>query len=162
MERELCILPMETITAGAAADEEKAEQLLAESMEGFSGKIAVLDDDPTGVQTVHDVSVYTDWETDTLRQGMEEESSMFFVLTNSRSFSEERTAQVHREIAGNLSRAAAQAGKEFMIISRGIPPCAGTFHWKPWYWRTLWSRRPGSRWMERSFAPFSRRADAIH
>ena len=127
MERKLRILPMETLAAGAAADEEKAERLLAESMEGFSRKIVVLDDDPTGVQTVHDVSVYTDWETDTLRQGMAEESSMFFVLTNSRSFSEERTAQVHREIAGNLSRAAAQLGKEFMILSRGDSTLRGHF-----------------------------------
>ena len=46
-------------------------------------KKLVLDDDPTGVQTVHDVSVYTDWEEESIRKGFEEKESMFFILTNS-------------------------------------------------------------------------------
>ena len=29
---------------------------------GIDAKIVVLDDDPTGVQTVNNVSVFTDWE----------------------------------------------------------------------------------------------------
>ena len=41
-------------------------------------KIVVLDDDPTGVQTVHDVPVYTDWKMDSLQQAFSEESNMFF------------------------------------------------------------------------------------
>ena len=35
----------------------------------FTHKIIVLDDDPTGVQTVHDVSVYTDWSEETIERG---------------------------------------------------------------------------------------------
>ncbi len=125
--KELCTLPVEAITGVTAADEEKADRLLAGAMEGFSKKIVVLDDDPTGVQTVHDVSVYTDWEVDTLRQAFAEEDAMFFVLTNSRSFSAERTERVHREIAGNVSRAAAEAGRDFMIVSRGDSTLRGHF-----------------------------------
>ena len=30
-------------------------------------KLVVLDDDPTGVQTVHDVYVYTDWSMESIR-----------------------------------------------------------------------------------------------
>ena len=41
-------------------DREQADALLAEEAARSRRKIVVLDDDPTGVQTVHGVSVYTD------------------------------------------------------------------------------------------------------
>ena len=41
-------------------------------------KIVVLDDDPTGVQTVHDIFVYTEWSLETMRQAFEEEEPLFF------------------------------------------------------------------------------------
>ena len=43
--------------------------------------IVVLDDDPTGVQTVHDINVYTVWDADTVREAFETEDRMFFLLT---------------------------------------------------------------------------------
>ena len=36
--------------------------------EKIEGTIIVLDDDPTGVQTVHSIPVYTSWDRDTLKQ----------------------------------------------------------------------------------------------
>ena len=42
-------------------DEKNIDQKLKEALQSFHTKIVVLDDDPTGVQTVHDVSVYTAW-----------------------------------------------------------------------------------------------------
>ena len=62
-------------------------QMLAKARDGFDRKIVVLDDDPTGVQTVHDLPVYTDWRCETLESGLTEEGTMFFVLTNSRGLS---------------------------------------------------------------------------
>lgn len=44
-------------------------------MEQF--KIIVLDDDPTGIQTVHGVCVYTNWSEESIRAGFEEENPMF-------------------------------------------------------------------------------------
>ena len=40
----------------------RLEDLYQEASSHFQGHILVLDDDPTGVQTVHDVDVVTDWE----------------------------------------------------------------------------------------------------
>ena len=54
-------------------------------------KIVVLDDDPTGVQTVHDVSVYTDWSYESIKKGFEEDNKLFYILTNSRGFTVEQT-----------------------------------------------------------------------
>ena len=91
------------------------QKLYEEAWQGFHNRVMVLDDDPTGVQTVHDIPVVTDWSENTLFQAMQEDR-MFFVLTNSRSFSAEKTSAVHREIAENASRAALKAGKTLTVI----------------------------------------------
>ena len=80
-------------------DEALTARMLAKAREGFDRKIVVLDDDPTGVQTVHDLPVYTDWRRETLESGLTEEGTMFFVLTNSRGFSQQETEHAHRERA---------------------------------------------------------------
>lgn len=36
--------------------------LYDQTMKDFHHKIVVLDDDPTGIQKVHGIHVYTDWE----------------------------------------------------------------------------------------------------
>ena len=69
-------------------------------------KIIVLDDDPTGVQTVHDVSVYTDWNVENIRKGFLEQEKIFFILTNSRGFTMEETTKAHREIAERVLKVA--------------------------------------------------------
>ncbi|MCE5342688.1 MAG: hydroxyacid dehydrogenase, partial [Eubacteriales bacterium] len=38
------------------------------ALESVPQKVVVLDDDPTGVQTVHDVYVYTGWSVTELTQ----------------------------------------------------------------------------------------------
>ena len=63
-------------------DETYIDGLLQKEIAANHKKIVVLDDDPTGVQTVHDISVYTNWEKDSIRQGFEEENDLFYVLTN--------------------------------------------------------------------------------
>ena len=90
-------------------------------------KIIVLDDDPTGVQTVHDISVYTDWSVDSIEKGFEEENSMFFILTNSRGFIASETEKAHKEIALNVIKVAKKLNKEFLIISRSDSTLRGHY-----------------------------------
>lgn len=108
-------------------DEAAVDRRLDAAFYNFNKKIVVLDDDPTGTQTVYGVSVYTDWSVQTLADGFAEEGSMFFILTNSRSFSTEHTAAIHREIAENLAAAASRCGKDFLLISRGDSTLRGHF-----------------------------------
>ena len=61
-------------------DEAYIDTLLNKEITRNQKKIVVLDDDPTGVQTVHDISVYTNWEKDTIRQGFEESNNPFTYL----------------------------------------------------------------------------------
>ena len=121
------VIPFHTVEERSKTDADKAEALLSQAMEGFHKKLVVLDDDPTGVQTVHDVSVYTDWEEESIRKGFEEKESMFFILTNSRSFSVEETTKVHQDIAARVAKVARELGQDFMIISRGDSTLRGHY-----------------------------------
>lgn len=121
------IIPFWTAEERDRTDTDKAEALLSQAMEGFHKKLVVLDDDPTGVQTVHDVSVYTDWEEESIRKGFEEKEAMFFILTNSRSFSVEETTKVHQDIAARVAKVARELGQDFMIISRGDSTLRGHY-----------------------------------
>ncbi|HSF73736.1 MAG TPA: four-carbon acid sugar kinase family protein, partial [Microcoleus sp.] len=51
-------------------------------MSSVKPKIIVLDDDPTGSQTVHSCLLLTRWDEDTLRLGLRDKCPIFFILTN--------------------------------------------------------------------------------
>jgi uncharacterized protein YgbK (DUF1537 family) len=90
-------------------------------------RIVVLDDDPTGTQTVHGVPVLTTWSAEDLRGALEGPSPTFYVLTNSRSFPEEEAVEMNREIAANLALAAERAGTEIVLTSRGDSTLRGHY-----------------------------------
>lgn len=90
-------------------------------------KMIVLDDDPTGIQTVHDIYVYTDWSVKSMREGFLSKEKMFFILTNSRAFTEEKTKKVHQEIVKNIIKASKECSKEFILISRGDSTLRGHY-----------------------------------
>ena len=62
-------------------DEDTIDVVLAPYVRDIKQKIVILDDDPTGVQTVNDVYVYTDWEVETIKKGLEGTKKLFFILT---------------------------------------------------------------------------------
>lgn len=108
-------------------DREVVQKNLGEALSRLDKKIVVLDDDPTGVQTVHDVHVYTDWTKESVQQGFEEDNSIFFILTNSRGFTEQVTTDVHKEIAENVIEVSKKLGKDFILISRGDSTLRGHY-----------------------------------
>ena len=55
------------LTSYKKIDEEYIDRLLGEEIAASNKKLVVLDDDSTGVQTVHDISVYTGWDRDSIR-----------------------------------------------------------------------------------------------
>ncbi|QIZ66025.1 four-carbon acid sugar kinase family protein [Geobacillus subterraneus] len=90
-------------------------------------KIIVLDDDPTGVQTVHGVSVYTDWTYESIEQGFQEDNNMFFILTNSRAFTADMTEKVHKEIAERIETISQRLNRPYLLISRGDSTLRGHY-----------------------------------
>lgn len=70
-------------------------------------KIIVLDDDPTGSQTVHSCRLLTCWDAATLQGALLDDAPLFFVLTNTRGMDAARAAGVTREVCQNLRLALA-------------------------------------------------------
>ncbi len=111
----------------AKYDDKMIDERLKEIIGGQNTKIVVLDDDPTGVQTVHGINVYTSWGEPAMKQGFEEDGNMFFILTNSRAFTAEETAKVHSDIAKTAAKVSKQTGKDFILISRGDSTLRGHY-----------------------------------
>lgn len=107
-----------------------AEDLMPEinnAIKARNQKVIVLDDDPTGTQTVHDVTVITGWSVEVLEAELRDPSPAVFVLTNTRSMPEKQARAVNHEIATNLNYASARTGRDFVIVSRSDSTLRGHF-----------------------------------
>lgn len=91
------------------------------------GKLVALDDDPTGVQTVHGVHVYTSWDLESLKEGLLEDRPLIFILTNSRGLSREETQKLHASLAHTLCRASKETGVPFTLLSRSDSTLRGHY-----------------------------------
>jgi uncharacterized protein YgbK (DUF1537 family) len=95
-------------------------------------KIVVLDDDPTGSQTVHGCLLLTRWDVATLREALLDEAALFFVLTNTRGMDAQRAASITREACRNLKAALqelAQGGHAIkpILVSRSDSTLRGHY-----------------------------------
>jgi uncharacterized protein YgbK (DUF1537 family) len=90
-------------------------------------RVVVLDDDPTGTQTVRDVPVLTRWQDDDVAWALAQGGAGFFVLTNTRSLPPEAAAARTREIAATCLRVAGAQGIDLAFVSRGDSTLRGHF-----------------------------------
>ncbi len=120
-------LKADILSSYPLVNEKAVDELLAKEIAGSNKKIVVLDDDPTGVQTVHDISVYTNWSEDSIRKGFAEENKLFYILTNSRGFTAAQTEIAHREIAKAVDAVSKETGKEYIFISRSDSTLRGHY-----------------------------------
>jgi uncharacterized protein YgbK (DUF1537 family) len=89
--------------------------------------LVVLDDDPTGTQTVHDVPVLTGWSEDALAVELARGEPVFYVLTNSRSLAAQPAAALGATLGTNLGAAARRVGRQIAIVSRSDSTLRGHF-----------------------------------
>ena len=91
-------------------------------------KIIVLDDDPTGSQTVHSCLLLMDWDIATLKLGLDDDVPIVFILSNTRAMSPQQAAATTQEICQNLKIAIAQAEiKDFLVVSRSDSTLRGHY-----------------------------------
>lgn len=81
-------------------------------------RIAVLDDDPTGSQSVHDVTIVTIMDAAEYEAGLAEPGSTCFVLTNSRSLSEADAIALSHAVGRSLFELAERLGVPIEVVSR--------------------------------------------
>lgn len=90
-------------------------------------KIIVLDDDPTGSQTVHSCLLLTRWDVNTLKRGLDDDSPLMFVLTNTRGMGAAEAANVTREVCQNLKQALAGFDRPVIYVSRSDSTLRGHY-----------------------------------
>lgn len=86
-------------------------------METAETRIVIIDDDPTGCQTVRDVPVFMVWDETSIREALARYGA-FFILTNTRAMTAGEAREVSREVAENLKRAN-DGHYRLVIMSRG-------------------------------------------
>ncbi len=89
--------------------------------------LIVLDDDPTGTQTVYDLPVLTEWTVATLRAELALGTPTFYILTNSRSLPLPAAQELNAEIGRNLLAAAQATGRDFAVVSRSDSTLRGHY-----------------------------------
>ncbi|WP_406436793.1 hypothetical protein OHB14_61285 [Streptomyces sp. NBC_01613] len=119
-------VPEATVLEGLPPVREVSAADVAARLSG-GPRLVVLDDDPTGTQTVADVPVLTSWTVDDLRWALRQDSTAFFVLTNTRSLSPEDAATRNQEVVRALHAASAAEGTAYVLASRGDSTLRGHF-----------------------------------
>ncbi|KAL3375227.1 hypothetical protein AABB24_006623 [Solanum stoloniferum] len=90
--------------------------------------LIVLDDDPTGTQTVHDIEVLTEWSIESLIEEFKKRPKCFFILTNSRALTSEKASALIADICRNIDSAAKSVEKaDYTVVLRGDSTLRGHF-----------------------------------
>ncbi|WP_141989726.1 four-carbon acid sugar kinase family protein [Rhodoglobus vestalii] len=89
--------------------------------------LVVLDDDPTGTQSVADIPVLTSWEASDFAWAFKQDAPAVYVLTNTRSLDAETAAQRNREIVTAALTASVSSGITVSFASRGDSTLRGHF-----------------------------------
>ena len=89
--------------------------------------VIVLDDDPTGTQTVHDIPVLTEWSRESVLEQFNSGTELFYILTNSRSLTEKNAVELTNEIGSNIKAAASENNTRFWVISRSDSTLRGHY-----------------------------------
>lgn len=90
-------------------------------------KVVVLDDDPTGTQTVHGIPVLTKWSVETLCTELMNDLPCVYLLTNTRSMPLSEAQALNQQIGHNLTKAAHQTQRSFVVVSRSDSTLRGHF-----------------------------------
>lgn len=90
-------------------------------------RVVFLDDDPTGTQTIADLPVLTSWSVADLQWALQQQTTGFFVLTNTRSLSETDAAERNRQVVDALDEAATAEQVRYALASRSDSTLRGYY-----------------------------------
>jgi uncharacterized protein YgbK (DUF1537 family) len=110
-----------------ASDTDAFRRHVRGTLEQQDIKLAVIDDDPTGTQTVRGVPLVTAWSERELEWAVRAATPTFAVLTNSRAQEERWAVEANREIGERLVRTANRLGVGLRVISRSDSTLRGHF-----------------------------------
>ncbi len=104
-----------------------ARAAIRDANEAAATRVIVLDDDPTGSQSVHGVPVLTRWSPDDLRWAFDQPGSGFFILTNTRGLAEREAAETVSSVVTAVEQVSAEFGIRYSFITRSDSTLRGHF-----------------------------------
>ena len=119
----------EELLADFPADADVPAHAVADSVSASKRILVVLDDDPTGTQSVADLPVLTAWEPDDFSWAfaLDPRPAAVYVLTNTRSLDPDEAAERNRAVVTNALAAARESGLELAFTSRSDSTLRGHF-----------------------------------
>lgn len=97
-----------------------------------SGEVVVsLDDDPTGVQTVHSIRALIEPTPADIAREFGEPNTLFAILINSRAGGTDAAIATNRQIADALAAATSETGRRCTVISRSDSTLRGHYPAEP-------------------------------
>jgi len=104
-----------------------AREEIRKSLIASGKRLVVVDDDPTGMQTIHGVSVFMNWSVDVFHKALASGAPVFFVSTNSRSLNAAEAQALSFEVGRNLREAVRREGIEILLAFRSDSTLRGHF-----------------------------------
>ena len=122
---------LQTLSDYASLSCESLRKELSKSLKKSALKIVVLDDELTGIQTAHDCMLLTNWKAENLEKAFNDESPIFYVLTNTRSMTAEVAEKTTTDAVGAIVECNRKQGFKLLFISRSDATLRGHFPLEP-------------------------------
>lgn len=90
-------------------------------------RLIILDDDPTGIQTVHGCLLITDWTEEQITAAFKDDQPFFYILTNTRAMTRQQTREVISSVMETVIQVNRSFGYNLIFISRSDSCLRGHF-----------------------------------
>ena len=120
-------VPLAELLAGRPEGPEVDVAALAARVRASGRVLLVLDDDPTGTQSVADLPVLMTWTPGSLAWALDQGRPAVYVMTNTRSLPAAEAGQRNREVARTALAVARERGVELTVVSRSDSTLRGHF-----------------------------------
>ena len=118
---------LETLLKGLPTGPQVPARTVAALATSSDRVLVVLDDDPTGTQSVADLPVLMNWSPGSLEWALRQGKPAVYVMTNSRSLAPREAAERNRQVASSAFAAAAKVGVNVSFVSRSDSTLRGHF-----------------------------------
>jgi len=118
---------LDTLLEGLPKGPEVPAHIVSALAESSDRVLVVLDDDPTGTQSVADLPVLMNWSSSSMEWALRQGRPAVYVMTNSRSLAPEDAEESNRQVARSAFAAAAKLGVNIDFVSRSDSTLRGHF-----------------------------------
>lgn len=120
-------LPEDSVLSGYPPPRSVSASEVMAAVSASGRHFVVLDDDPTGTQSVSGLAVLTAWDVEDIRWAMRQEPKTFYVLTNTRALAPAQVEHRNQEVAAALAAAAGADNADFVVASRSDSTLRGYY-----------------------------------